>query len=69
MLKSEAIQALLDAGFNTRTNGEVVTIFTGTDQSEIAGEMTVSSDNVIEEFWAYPGFEKEIGDAFEEVMA
>ena len=54
MLKPEAIQALLNAVFNTRTNGEVVTIFTGTDQSDVVGEMLIDEDGMVAEFWAYP---------------
>ena len=62
MYKSEAIPALLNAGYNTRTlNDEgVIIVFTDMGQSETVGEMKFDSDGWIYDQWFNADYNEEI---------
>lgn len=62
MYKSEVVDALLRAGYNTKTlNDEgVIIVFTDAGQSETVGEMKFNSDGQICGQWFYPDYNGEI---------
>lgn len=58
MYKSEVVEALLSAGYNTKTLDDegTIIVFTDTGQSETIGEMKFDSDGQIYDQWFYADY-------------